>query len=182
MVWLILGVVLWAWSHLLKRVSPGFRARLGEGRAKALVTVAAFVAIGLMIHGYRQADPVQLWEPPAFLRHVNNLLMVVAVLLVNLGFSRGALRPLIRHPMLTAVMVWAVAHLLVNGDLASILLFGGLLAWAVVDRMLINRMEPAWVPPAPGPVVNDVIYVVLSAVLFGVIVMIHGGLGYPPLG
>ena len=84
--------------------------------------------------------------------------------------------------MLTSVKVWALAHLLVNGDLASVILFGGLLAWAVVDVILINRMEPAWVRPAKGPVLNDVIYVVVSAVLFGVIVFVHGWLGYPPLG
>lgn len=182
MIWLILGVALWSWSHLLKRVAPGFRAGLGEGRAKGLVTAASLVAIGLMIYGYKHAEPVQLWDPPAFMRHINNLLMVFAVLLVNLGASRGVMRTWLRHPMLTSVKVWALAHLLVNGDLASIILFGGLLAWAVVDVIRINRMEPAWVRPAPGPVVNDVIYVALSALLFGVIVYIHGWLGYPPLG
>ena len=182
MIWLILGVALWSWSHLLKRVSPGFRAGLGEGRAKGLVTLAALVALGLMIYGYKHADTVQLWDPPGFMRPINNLLMVFAVLLVNLGASRGVLRTKMRHPMLTAVKVWALAHLLVNGDLASVVLFGGLMAWAVVDVIRINRMEPDWLPPAPGPVLNDVIYVALSAVLFGVIVYIHGWLGYPPLG
>ena len=182
MIWLILGVALWSWSHLLKRVSPGFRASLGDGRAKGLVTVLSLLAIGLMIYGYRNADMVQLWNPPAFLRHVNNALMVVAVLLINLKASRGVMRTWLRHPMLTSVKVWALAHLLVNGDLASVILFGGLLAWAVFDVIRINRMEPAWVRPAKGPVLNDVIYVVVSAVVFAVIVYIHGWLGYPVLG
>lgn len=182
MVWLILGVALWSWSHLLKRISPAWRASLGDGPAKGLVAVASLVAIGLMIYGFGRADTVQLWNPPEFMRHLNNLLMVAAVLLVNLGMSRGVLRTWMRHPMLTAVILWALAHLAVNGDLAAVILFGGLLAWAVVDMIMINRMEPAWVPPAQGPVINDVIYGALSAVLFCIIVYIHGWLGYPVLG
>lgn len=182
MIWLVLGVALWSYSHLMKRVTPGFRAGLGDGPGKGVAAILALAAIALMIFGYKHADTVQLWDPPAFMRHINNTLMIIAVVLLNLGMSRGVLRTKLRHPMLTAVKVWALAHLLVNGDLASVILFGGLLAWAVFDVIKINRMEPAWVRPAPGPVINDVIYVALSAVLFGVIVFIHGWLGYPPLG
>lgn len=182
MIWLILGVLLWAFSHLMKRVTPGLRAALGDGPGKGVVSLLSFVALGLMIYGYRHADVVVVWEPPAFLRHVNNLLMVVAVLLLNLNANRGRGRTLMRHPMLTAVKTWALAHLLVNGDLASVILFGGVLAWAVLDVILINRMEPAWQRPAPGPVVNDVVYVAASGVLFGVVVFVHNWLGYWPLG
>jgi uncharacterized membrane protein len=181
MIWLVLGVALWAYSHLMKRVTPAFRASLGD-RGKGLAALLSFIAIGLMIYGYKHADYIPLWEPPAFMRHINNTLMVIAVVLVNLGVSRGVLRTKMRHPMLGAVKVWALAHLLVNGDLASVILFGGMLAWAVLDLILINRMEPDWVRPAPGPVVNDVIYLVASAVLFGVIIYIHTWLGYPPMG
>jgi uncharacterized membrane protein len=71
--------------------------------------------------------------------------MLVAVYLLNLGFSRGVMRTKLRHPMLTGVILWAVAHLLVNGDLASVILFGGILVWAVVDMVMINRMQRDWV-------------------------------------
>lgn len=179
---LLLGVLIWAFSHLMKRVTPDLRANLGDSRAKVLVTVLSFVAIVLMVMGYRSADIVQVWYPPVFMRHINNLLMVVAVLLLNLGFNRGRLRALMRHPMLAAVKTWALAHLLVNGDLASIILFGGLLAWAVLDMILINKMEPDWTRPAKGPLLNDVIYVLASAALFAAIVFVHGRLGYWPLG
>ena len=182
MVWLVIGVLLWAYSHLMKRVTPGFRAGLGDGAGKGVVSVLALIAVGLMIYGYRHAAETVLWEPPGFLRGVNNLLMLVAVVLVGLGASRGVMRTRMRHPMLTAVKVWALAHLLVNGDLASVVLFGGLLAWAVVDVILINRMEPVWMPPVAGPVRNDILYLVAAAVVFGVIVYIHTWLGYPPLG
>ena len=186
MVWLVLGVVLWSFSHLMKRVTPGLRAslgaRLGDWPGKGVVTVLSLLAIWAMVHGYRSAEVTVLWSPPDFLRHVNNLLMLIAVILVNLGYSRGVMRTKMRHPMLTSVKVWALAHLLVNGDLASLVLFGGLMAWAVVDVILINRMQPAWQRPAAGPVVNDAIYVAISVALFGVIAYIHTWLGYPPFG
>ena len=130
------GVALWAYSHLMKRVTPRFRAGLGDSRGKLVATVLALAALALMIYGYRSADTVQLWQPPAFLRHINNLLMLIAVILLNLGMSRGVLRTKMRHPMLGAVKVWALAHLLVNGDLGSIILFGGILAWAVRGCLL----------------------------------------------
>ncbi len=182
MIWLVIGVALWAYSHLMKRVTPGFRAGLGDGPGKGVAAVLALLAIGLMIYGYKTAEVVDLWYPPEFLRHINNLLMVIAVILLNLGHSRGVMRTWLRHPMLGAVKVWALAHLLVNGDLASLVLFGGLLAWAVVDMILINRMERGWVRPTKGPVVNDVIYLVISVLLVGVIGYVHAWLGYPVFG
>ena len=181
MVWLIFGLGLWSFSHLMKRLTPGLRARLGEGPGKGVVSLLALVALGAMIHGYRQAEVTVLWDPPAFLRHVNNALMLLAVVLVNLGLSRGVLRTKMRHPMLISVKVWALAHLLVNGDLASLVLFGGLLAWAVVTVIVINRTQ-GWTPPPAGPWRNDVIYLGVSLVLFAAIVWLHGWLGYPPMG
>jgi uncharacterized membrane protein len=182
MVWLVIGVLLWAYSHLMKRVTPGFRAGLGDGAGKGVAAVLALLSVAAMIYGYGQADDIPLWEPPDFLRHVNNLLMLIAVVLVNLGLSRGVMRTKMRHPMLASVKVWALAHLLVNGDLASVVLFGGLMAWAVVDLILINRMQPDWTPPAAGPVRNDLIYLAVSVVVFAVIVYVHTWLGYPPVG
>ncbi|MGV8955174.1 MAG: NnrU family protein [Cypionkella sp.] len=179
---LIVGVLLWAYSHLMKRVTPGFRASLGDNNGKMVATGLTILAIVFMVVGYRSADVVQLWNPPAFLRHINNLLMLIAIFLVLLGFSRGVLRTKIRHPMLTGVKTWAIAHLLVNGDLASLILFGGILAWAVVDLIMINKMVPNWTPPKAGPIYFDVIHLVVSVLVMGVIGMIHAHLGYPVFG
>jgi uncharacterized membrane protein len=88
----------------------------------------------------------------------------------------------IRHPQLTAFKTWAVAHLLVNGDVASILLFGGLLAWAVVEVIAINRAEPAWTPPPPAPVSKEIMAVVGAVVVTGIVGAIHGWLGVWPFG
>jgi uncharacterized membrane protein len=179
---LILGLALWFVSHLMKRVTPGLRLALGDMPGKAIIALLSVLSLYLMIKGFRGADVVVLWTPPPFLTHLNNLLMLLAVFLVNLGFSRGVLRTKIRHPMLNAVKVWATAHLLVNGDLASVILFGGLFVWALADMILINRQEPAWGRPAPGPVRNDVIYGLLSLGLYLAIGWVHSQLGYWPFG
>jgi uncharacterized membrane protein len=180
---LTLGVVLWAYSHLMKRVTPNLRASLGEAKGKGVVALLTFVALGLMIWGYRGtgAETIQLWNPPAFLNHINNLLMLIAVFLVNLGYVPGLLRSKMRHPMLGAVKAWALAHLLVNGDLASVILFGGILAWAVFDMIKINKMQ-VWARPAAGPVIYDIGYGIASIGIFGAIAWLHTYLGYWPFG
>lgn len=178
---LTLGVVLWAYSHLMKRVTPSFRAALGEGRGKGVVALLSLVAVALMIWGYQGADVIQLWNPPAFFTHINNLLMLIAVFLVNLGYVPGLLRSKLRHPMLGAVKVWALAHLLVNGDLASVILFGGMLAWAVFDMIKINKMQD-WARPAAGPVIYDLGYGLVSLGVFAAIAWLHTYFGYWPFG
>lgn len=182
MIWLVLGVLIWAYSHLMKRVTPGFRAGLGEDRGKMIASLLTVLSIGLMIWGFRQSDFIPLWEPPAFLRHVNNLLMLIAIFLLLVGYVPGALRSKMRHPMLAAVKTWALAHLLVNGDLASLILFGGILAWAVLDMIMINRMEPNWTRPKPGPLRNDLIWALGAVLVMGLIGWVHGWLGYPVFG
>lgn len=182
MIWLVLGVLLWAYSHLMKRVTPGFRAGLGEGRGKGLASLLTILAIGLMIWGYRSADFIPLWEPPAFLRHINNLMMLIAIFLLQIRYVPGVLRSKMRHPMLAAVKTWALAHLLVNGDLASVILFGGILAWAVLDLILINRMEPDWQRPVAGPLRNDLIWALGAVLVMGAVGWVHAWLGYPVFG
>lgn len=181
MIWLTLGVLLWAYSHLMKRVTPGFRAGLGDNTGKMVVSALSLLAIGLMIWGYGQAEFVPLWEPPTALRHVNNLLMLIAVFLHFLGYVPGLLRSKIRHPMLLSVKTWAVAHLLVNGDLASLILFGGMLAWAVFDMIRINRMEN-WNRRPAGPLRNDLIWAAGSVLVLAAMAWVHGWLGYPVFG
>ena len=133
---LILGVALWWAAHLFKRLAPGPRARMGNaGRGVAAVLI--LLSVVLMVVGYRGAETVQLWHPPAFLTHVNNLLMVFAFYLYAADGLKTAVTRKIRHPQLTAFKTWTVAHLLVNGDLASVILFGGLLAWAVVTALIV---------------------------------------------
>ena len=179
---LILGLLLWFAAHWFKRLAPAARARLGDP-GKGLVAVLIVAGLVLMILGYRAADFIPLCYPPSFMIHINNLLMLFALWVYGSSAAKGAKAwpaSKIRHPQLTAVKIWALAHLLVNGDLASVILFGGLMVWAVVTVILINRAEPNWTPPAPAGRATYIRLLVISLVLFGVITGIHLWLGVSP--
>jgi len=176
---LLVGIGLWWAGHFFKRVLPGVRQRMGDGGkgVAALLITAGLVA---MVIGYRGAALETVFVPPAWGRHANNLLMLVAVILLGMGSSKGKLRAWLRHPMLTGVLVWAVAHLLVNGDRRSLVLFGSMGVWAVVEMVVINAKDGPWKRPEPGPIRGDVRLLVISLVAFGAIAAIHGWLGYYP--
>jgi uncharacterized membrane protein len=178
MILLTLGVILWAVAHYFKRLAPDARAAMGN-RGKGLVAVALVISLLMMIFGYRGAEFIHVWSPPSWTVHLNNLMMLIAVFLYGMSATTGRLRGKMRHPQLTAVKVWAVAHLLVNGDLASIILFGGMLVWAVGSVILINRSE-VWVRPAPGEAKKDILLVVITLVTFGLMTAIHAWLGVWP--
>ncbi|NNE51026.1 MAG: NnrU family protein [Sulfitobacter sp.] len=179
---LIIGLALWCAAHFLKRIAPDARARLGD-RGKGLVALGVLGGVVLMVIGYRGADFIPLWYPPTWMVHVNNLAMVLAIWVYGSSAAKGAKAwPAyrIRHPQLTAVKIWALAHLLVNGDLASVILFGGLLAWAVVEVILINRAEPDWTPPAPAGRATYIRLAVISLIMLALISAIHIWLGVWP--
>lgn len=179
---LLLGLVLWSAAHLFKPLMPEARAnlaaRLGPGPSKGLFALVIALGVVLMVIGFRQAPVENVWFPPAWTKHLNNLLMLIAVALLGLGHSRSRARGWVRDPMLTGVLLWSIAHLLVNGDVASILLFGWLGVWALVE-MALARRQPAGPVPA-GSLAGDVRFVLITLVVFGVIVAIHTWLGYPP--
>ncbi len=178
---LIAGLALWWAAHLFKRLAPGPRGRMGEA-GKGLVAVLVMASVVLMVLGYRGAAQIDLWYPPAFLTHVNNLLMVLAVYLYAASGLKTRITRVIRHPQLTAVKVWAVAHLLVNGDIAAVILFGGLLAWAVVSVIVINRAQRAWTPPPPAPAAREGMAAIGTLVVLGAIMALHNWLGVQPWG
>ncbi len=184
MVILVLGVSLWMDAHWIKRLLPllraGMDARLGKAAARGVIAGMAVLSVVLMVIGYKGSDMVVVYTPFKGAGHLNNLLMLLAVISLGMGKSKGHMRTWFRHPMLTGVTVWAVAHLLVNGDMASIILFGGLGIWAFASRILINRNEGVWKRPKAGPVSGDIRLLVIAAVLFAVIAGIHIWLGYNP--
>lgn len=186
MLLLILGLLLWTAAHLLKRLAPDARqaltARFGEGGSKGVVAGAIGLGVLLMIVGYRMADFTNVYTTPSWTVHLNNLMMLGSVALFGMGSSKGRARTWLRHPMLTGVLVWALAHLIVNGDLASVVLFGWLALWSVGEMALINAKTGPWDRPEPGPASGDVRLVIISVVVFVVIGLIHGWLGYWPFG
>lgn len=182
MIYLVLGVLIWTGAHLFKRLAPGARAAMGETAGKGIIAVVLLVSIWLMVIGYGRADGAFFWGRHPALVGVNNLLMLLSVYMFAASGMKTALARKMRHPMLGAVKVWALAHLLVNGDVASFILFGGLLAWAVVEMIVINKSQPDWTPPPPAPKSKEIAAVVGSVVLYGVIAGIHYWLGYPAFG
>jgi uncharacterized membrane protein len=137
---LILGLLLFLGVHSTRIVADGWRttmlARLGEGPWKGLYALLSLVGFALLVWGYGLArqQPVALWQPPAGMRHVAALLVLIAfVLLAATYVPRNAVKARLHHPMVLAVKVWALAHLLSNGNLADVLLFGSFLLWAVLS-------------------------------------------------
>ena len=174
---LALGLILWIAAHLFKRLAPEARAALGD-KGKGIVAAAIVLGVVLMILGYRGAEFVPVYAPLPGMGHLNNTLMLIAVFLTGVGGTKGLLYTRLRNPMLLGVILWALAHLLVNGDAASLLLFGGLGLWAVVQIWLINRTP--WVRPAAGRgIKGDAMNLVGTLALYGIIAMIHLWLGHP---
>jgi len=176
---LILGIALFAGAHWVKRLAPDRRAAWGD-KGKGILALAMLAGIVLMVVGYRSAGVVQVWVPPSFMVHIANLLVLIGFWFFALSSINGTMAAKVRHKQLTGVKAWAVAHLLVNGDLASIMLFGGLLAWAVVSVILINRANRSWDRPGDVSVKNDAIAFVVALALYGVVAAIHTWLGYYP--
>lgn len=175
---LILGLALWWAAHLFKRLAPGVRGGMGDA-GRAAVALAVLAAVVLMILGYRAADFVPVYTPLPGMGHANNTLMLVSIFLFGVGGTKGTLYPRMRHPMLWGTVIWAVAHLLVNGDLASLVLFGGIGLWALVQMAAINRSGP-WLRPAGGRGIRgDAMNLVGTLVLLAVIALVHNWLGHP---
>ena len=179
MLMLSLGVLLWSLAHLFKRVAPTAREGMGDG-GKLVVTLAIIGSIALMVSGYQSATGEIWWVRQPFWALLNNALMLFALYLKAASSLKVRVTSVVRHPQLTAIKAWCLGHLLVNGDAPSLVLFGGLLIWAVVSVILINRQDGK--PPLASSdmsVPREVLAGVAAAVLYFLLVQAHGYLGYP---
>jgi uncharacterized membrane protein len=170
---LVAGLLIFLGVHSIRIFAPGWRdrmiTRLGAGPWKGLYSIASLAGFVLIVGGYAAArlEPVVLYNPPFWLRHVMMLLMLPAFVLLVAAYLPGRIKAAVKHPMLTATKAWALSHLLVNGMLADVLLFGGFLAWAVIDRIAAGKRPQPAPPATPPSLVYDVIAVVLGLVLYG---------------
>ncbi len=176
---LILGLVIFLGIHSTTLLAPTFRqqqvARLGLLPWKGIYSLIALVGLVLIVWGYGQARmaPVWLWTPPVWTRHLAALLTVPAFILLVATYIPGShIKARVGHPMLLAVKFWAIAHLLANGKLADLLLFGGFLVWAVVLYIALRRNDRATgYVPVPGKVTRDILVVVVGLVFWVVFAM-----------
>ena len=179
MILLASGVLLWSGAHLFKRIAPYPRARLGNA-GRPLMALLLLTSVVLMTLGYQQASTTVWWGRQTAWVGVNNLLVYLGFYLIA-GSQVGArVAGVIRHPQLTAVKLWAVAHLLVNGDSASLLFFGGLLVWAVLEVVIINQQDgkPQLSRPQPS-LPREFAAIAITLLIYGVTAYVHGWLGYP---
>ena len=172
MVWLVVGLALFLGIHSVSIVAPAWRdglvAQRGEGPWKGVYSLVSLVGLVLLVYGYGQARqaPVLLYVPPTGLRHLAWLLMLPVFVLLLASNLPGRIKTAARHPMLLAVKLWATAHLLSNGTLADVLLFGSFLAWAVLDRISLKRRTPRPNPGLPPGRWNDLIAIVGGLVVY----------------
>jgi uncharacterized membrane protein len=180
---LVLGLVILIAPHVLttrRAARDALAKRLGEVPYKAIysvVALAGLVLIGWGFAHYRAGGYIEVWQPPGWTRHVTVLLMWPAIICVTAAYIPGGIKRTLKHPMLVGVKLWAFAHLISNGDLGGMILFGSILAWAVYDRISLKHRDDPGAPPIPvGGRRND-----LLAVLVGTILYLALGLVFHPL-
>ena len=172
---LISGLVLFIVAHLVP-TQPALRAglvgRLGQGPYRGLFSLVSIAGLVLIVLGYGHMQGLgrgnpQLWVPPTWTKHLVFLLMIPAMILLVAAYVPSRIRSAVGHPMLTALMIWAFAHLLANGDLASVLLFGSLLGFAVYDRIsVISRPSPGPLGAAKGGAIHDILVIAVGLALY----------------
>jgi uncharacterized membrane protein len=170
---LVIGLVLFLGAHVfvtLRAPRAAVIARIGEWPYKGLmglVSLVGLIVIGYGFARYRATDWIQVWSPPGWTHHITELLMWPASICVVAAYARGNIWRTLKHPMLVGVKTWAVAHLISNGDLGSIVLFGSVLAWAVYDRITLKRRsDPGALSIPVGGLRNDIIALVIGTLLY----------------
>jgi uncharacterized membrane protein len=170
---MILGLVLFLGVHTVttrRNLRAGLIGSWGEGGYKISYALLSLAGLALIVWGfawYRATGWINVWDPPKALKHLTVALMLPAVILVVASYIRGRIFTALKHPMLAGVKLWAAAHLLANGDLGSIILFGSFLGWAVFDRISLKRRADSGAPPIPvGGIGNDAIAVTVGIVAY----------------
>ena len=176
MLQLLVGLVLFLGIHSVAIVALPLRDKIAAKSDmgwKAMYAIASLIGIVLMVRGYAELrlTPTVLYVPPIGLRHVAAILMLPAFAFFIAPYFPGRIKTALKHPQLIAVKIWALAHLLVNGNLADVLLFGSFLIWAVVDRVSMKKRVARPLPGAPESKANDVIVVVVGLLLYVAFVM-----------
>ncbi len=183
---LLTGLLGWSFFHLFKSVFPEARktldAKLGQLPSKGLFAVLILLSLGAMISGWKGASMDMLYRPASWSAIATSALMALSLLLFTASIIPSRLRLYVRHPQLTGVFLWAVAHLLSNGELRSLVLFAGMGIWALVSMVAINHRDGAWHKPSPAGLKQDLMLVVAAAAVYLGTVFAHPWLSGVSLG
>jgi uncharacterized membrane protein len=173
---LLAGLALWSIVHLVPSLAAPFKAaavaRLGAGPWRALVSLLLLASLALIVVGFRAASTAPLYAPLAQPRAAG-VLMLVALVLFFAPRLPTNIKRFLRHPQLTGVVVWSVAHLLVNGEARAVVLFGALGAWALIEIVAINRRDGAWIKPEPVPGLRAALPYLVGAAAWALLAWLH---------
>ncbi|MBX9926098.1 MAG: NnrU family protein [Hyphomicrobiaceae bacterium] len=166
---LVIGILIFFSLHMLPTqpdVRAGFVDRFGENAYKGAFSLLSLIGLAVIVYGYHklQVNPGKnpvLWDSPTWTKHIAFLLMIPAMIALVAAYVPSRIRTALKHPMLVAVKIWALAHLIANGDLGSLVLFGSFLAWAVFDRISLKEREGGRGPlgDAKGGLTGDIVAV-----------------------
>ena len=174
---LVCGILLFALVHFVPSFAPSLRAgafrRIGEGGYKGIFSLLLLASFALMIIGWRSVQPIPVYLPPFALHKVALGLLAIAFLLMAVSARNSRLRLLIRHPQLTGVALWGIAHLLLNGENRSIALFGGMTLWALIEIVAISRRQGVWIKGETPSWGAEALNVVIAVITVCVIVYVH---------
>ena len=174
---LAIGVLIWSVVHFIPAIAIDLKKnmvnRFGEYPYKGIFTLMMVVAIYLMISGWKLAVPEVDYVPPDWSVHAAMLLVLVGFILFFAPYPPNNIKRMMRHPQLIGTACWGVGHLFAIGDARSIVFFGGLAAWALIEMLLLNRRDGEWVKPASVPGKNDLTMVLFSVLVFMVVLYTH---------
>lgn len=174
---LVLGILLFALVHFIPSLAPALKStvvrRLGEGPYKGIFSLLLLASFALIIIGWRGTIPVPIYQPPIELHTFALGVMGLAFLLLAVSTRSSRLRLLIRHPQLTGVALWGCGHLLLNGDNRSVVLFGGLALWALIEMVAINWREGVWIKGGAPSWGTELVTLAITAITVAVVVYIH---------
>ncbi len=185
MILLVSGILLFACVHFIPSLTPSLRMgaieRVGEGGYKGIFSLLLLTSFALIILGWRNTLPTPVYLPPVALHNVALGLMISAFLLLAVSSRNSRLRLVVRHPQLTGVALWGISHLLLNGDNRSIVLFGGMTLWALIEIVVISKRQGVWVK-TPTPFWGaEGVTVIIAAITIGVTVYLHPWLSGVPV-
>ena len=182
---LIAGLALWSAVHLIPSLGIGLKqsivARFGEPMYKASFSIVVIASLVLIVFGWRNTIPQHVYLLPAFVKHLAMLLILCAFVLFTAARRPTRIKRWLRHPQLTGVLLWAIAHLLINGDSRSLLLFGWMATWAIAEMLLINRRQGIWIKSGEATLPQELIGTAISLALFVAVVFAHPYLAGVPI-
>ncbi len=177
MFWMILGLLVWSGVHLFKRVMPKARAfldaKMGEKGAKGLIAILIVASVVMIIVGFKQIGWETLYVLPMWLRGIGTVFAFLGIVLMGAANSKSRIRGIVRHPMLTGIILWSAGHFMITGMLSAVVFFGGMLIWAIVEILMINKQEPTYTPYTDGTARGDVILLVASVIVTIVVLLVH---------